>query len=209
MKKIISVLLLTMLALFAFASCGASDDKKNDEGNNDNNPGGGNAAVSYTVTVFDGETPISGAKVSIVDAMSGNKKFFDTNENGVVTFTPESEGGVYSVTLVSAPGYTLTGLTAKSFDENNKVTFNLAVAEDDNKVTYTIYVKDTEGDLLEGVIVQMCIKGGACKPIGATDSEGKVTCREIEADWQAQITGYSEYYDFDENRTVTIIIELK
>lgn len=90
--------------------------------------------------------------------------------------------------------------------------------ENDGQVTYTIIVKDSDGNPVSGTMVQICVagEGGACYPImQRTDAEGKTSVTRDADNFKAKIlsitSGYSEveagaYHDFDENNIATIVV---
>ena len=133
--------------------------------------------------------------------VDGKKEFLTTDANGKATFTAE-KGVKYMANLADVEGMK----NPLSFNKDNNLVINVEKGSDDTKnITYTIYVVDASGAPVEGVMVQMCVVGGACKPVGTTDADGKVVVNEDDSHWQAQITGESDYYDFDSNNSVTMV----
>lgn len=60
-------------------------------------------------------------------------------------------------------------------------------------VTYTVYVKDSEGSAVVGAFVQLC-EGENCQFPIATDSEGKAVFTCAEGAWQATVDVDNEKY---------------
>ena len=203
MKKIL-LMLISILTALSLVSCG--DGGANDGGKENNDGEHQNNTVTYTITVLDADTPVVGANVFFMKVSDGGKKFVTTDSFGKATFTAD-KGVMYMGGILSASGYTGIDTTPQTFPADKNLTINLSAAEDSDKETYTIYVKDSAGEPVAGIKVQMCIKGGQCKPVGTTDAEGKIVVLESDAEWQAQITGESEYHDFDSDNTVIIIVE--
>lgn len=64
-------------------------------------------------------------------------------------------------------------------------------------VTYTVYVKDSEGSAVVGAFVQLC-EGENCQFPVATDSEGKAVFTCAEGAWQATVDVDNEKYVHDD-----------
>lgn len=197
MKKIF-ILILALLTALCFVACEKEEEGNNDQGGNEENLP---TTVTYTVKVMNGETPISGAKVSIVNLMTEDKKLVTTDANGVATY--EAEAGMYSAELFTVPGVTDFDRTPKTFDATKLITFDLA-PENVELITYTIYVKDENGNPIDGVQVQIC--DTVCRTPKTTDSNGMATDSVPAGNWKAQLTDVDGYHYFDENNTVTIVI---
>lgn len=208
MKKIL-ILLLALITVFSFISCdkeeGADGEGENDQQAENGNQGGEQSRkVTYTVKVLDGTTGVQGVQISIVNVMDGRKKLVTTDASGTATYTADE--GIYNASIFSAPGYDEFDKTAKPFGADNTLTFILSTEEEEEKIAYTIYVKDSAGNPVVGLNVQIC--DDVCRMPVVTDSEGRAVDYAPEGGWRAQITGQDGvYHSFDANNTVTIIYD--
>lgn len=64
-------------------------------------------------------------------------------------------------------------------------------------VTYTVYVKDADGNAMAGVLVQFCDDANVCKLPVTTDAEGKVTVTYAPANYHVSITVVPEGFTAD------------
>lgn len=82
-------------------------------------------------------------------------------------------------------------------------------------VTYTVYVKDANGQGVAGVKVRLQNNNSYTVVREVTDQSGRVTFEIAESDWQAvlaeAVPGYSntveQTYAFDANREATIVLQ--
>ncbi len=199
MKKLLMLILtLTLLAssMLVLASCDGGEETPEE------------TEVTYTITVKDQyDQPVAGVMVKMGD------KYLSTDANGKITVKKEKAD--YKVTVFEVPEEFEKNSSEFSFDSNNNVTVVLQnsiapVA----KVTYTIYVKDTAGNPVEGARVQVCIIDGNCVPGPFTDAAGKATIEVAEDDYKAKLMiapeGYKSndtYFDFNSAKEATIVIE--
>ena len=198
MKKILALILSLVLAL-SLASCDSGND------------GGEEKDTTYTVTVLDNGAGVAGVQISFENKTADEKQLVTTDENGVATYTTETTEGEWTAQIFGvskADKYKYPDLdtdTKHSFDSEGNLTLN--IGKEVVKVTYTIYVKDASGAAVEGVAVQIC--DTSCMKPRSTDAEGKVTYTVNAGNWKAQLTGdeTGTYYYFDDNNTVTIVIE--
>lgn len=200
MRKLF-LMLVCVFTILALVACGGGETPGEDNG-------GGNESKDkvYTITLVDGTAPIEGATVSFLNVGAGTKSMVQTDAAGKATFTDTTGTAVIKANVVSVTGYTVDMSKLYSFDSNGNLTVNLAPEVDNSKVTYTIYVVDQNGDPVEGVQVQIC--ADTCRAPKTTDGEGKATDRaDASKNWKAQITGETEYHEFDSDRTVTIVVE--
>lgn len=61
-------------------------------------------------------------------------------------------------------------------------------------VTYTVYVKDADGNAMAGVLIQFCDDANVCKLPVATDAEGKVVVTYAPANYHVSVTVVPEGY---------------
>lgn len=224
LKKTLSLLLVLALALgttLCLGACGGNGNNGGNSGDNtgDNGSGSNDGKVTYTVTVLDGTTPVSGVKVQIVNKDTEAKKIVTTDADGKATMTDVA--GRYEAALFYASGYSDYDKSFKDFGADNSLTFNLESDSDDEGegYTYTIYLKDQNGAPISGVRVQICEE--LCKAPVLTDAEGKAVYTDIDsASFKAQITsaveGYEEpaggwgaKYSFNSDFEVTITLTTK
>lgn len=64
-------------------------------------------------------------------------------------------------------------------------------------VTYTVYVKDADGNAMAGVLIQFCDDANVCKLPVATDAEGKVTVTYAPANYHVSVTVVPEGFTAD------------
>ena len=64
-------------------------------------------------------------------------------------------------------------------------------------VTYTVYVKDADGNAMAGVLIQFCDDANVCKLPVTTDAEGKVTVTYAPANYHVSVTVVPEGYTAD------------
>lgn len=169
LKKILSVVLMIsmMVSALALSSCGKDkDDNKNDGANNNTN----NNNNVYTVTVVDGDNnPVAGVSVMV---SAKNYETLTTNSEGKITFESPNGGG--DVMIMSTPaGYDAESKSV-SFESGKKELTLTVTKQVSGKVTYTVTVKDQEGNPVSGVGVQMC-PGGACMGDVPTNANGEAT----------------------------------
>ena len=134
-----------------------------------------------------------------------------TDENGVAIYTTETTEGewtaqIFGVSKADKDKYPeLDKETKHTFDSDGSLTLN--IGKEIEKVIYTIYVKDASGAAVSGVKVQICAE--MCLAPKTTDSEGKATYTVDLGEWKAQLTGdeTGTYHYFDDNNTVTIVVE--
>lgn len=205
MKKIL-LLILSLLTALSLASCGGN----NPEGPEGEGEGGDNPAnqKTYTITVLDGTSPVSGATVCFLDVMTNQKKMVKTGADGKAMHTAEV-GTTYIGCVVSVPDKSEFNEknVDKQFDSNGNLTINIGSSDESGLLTYTIYVKDKNGNPQAGIKLQIC-QGTECKPIPeATDADGKVIVKEREGDWEAKVFGEENGEPFNSDRVATIIIE--
>lgn len=98
-----------------------------------------------------------------------------------------------------------SGTTLPSTDNSEPTT----EPTDDGKVTYTVIVKDSEGNPVVGVYVQICKENATCFMPVATDDNGVATWRlEDASDYYgcvtADVEGVSKVY-FKDNYEVTLV----
>lgn len=151
MKRILAfVLVVCMLSsMLMLTSC--NRDKGNDNNDNDNKT----SQNTYTVTVVDGDNkPVAGVGVMIPTTTFSTVM---TDANGKISF--ESESSDVKVMIMSVPtGYDKPKSVQTPFPVGSKeltLTVNKTVVVD-NTVSYTVTVKDQNGEAVEGVKVQLC-----------------------------------------------------
>lgn len=197
MKKILALILSLTLAL-PLASCDSGD-------------GGEEKEITYTVTVLDNGAGVDGVQISFENKVADEKKLVTTDENGVATYVTKTTEGewtaqIFGVSKADKDKYPeLDKDTKHTFDSEGKLTLNIGKVEE--KVTYTIYVKDASGAAVSGVKVQICAE--MCLTPKTTDSEGKATYTVDAGEWKAQLTGdeTGAYHYFNDNNTVTIVVD--
>lgn len=64
-------------------------------------------------------------------------------------------------------------------------------------VTYTVYVKDADGNAMAGVLIQFCDDANVCKLPVTTDAEGKVTVTYAPANYHVSVTVVPEGFTAD------------
>lgn len=64
-------------------------------------------------------------------------------------------------------------------------------------VTYTVYVKDADGNAMADVLIQFCDDTNVCKLPVTTDAEGKVTVTYAPANYHVSVTVVPEGYTAD------------
>ena len=148
-KKILTlVLVLGMLvSMLALTSCNKDkEDGKNDDADNKTNEN------TYTVTVVDGDNnPVAGVGIMI----STTYDTLTTDANGKITFESENAGA--TVMIMSVPsGYEDPKSAAVGFSSGSKELTLTVKKIVKTTVTYTVTVKDQNGDAVSGVTVQLC-----------------------------------------------------
>lgn len=197
MKRILSlVLALLMLACcaVAFISCGDNGD---DTGK-----------LTYTVTVKDQNgDPVKNAQLVFVVRGTDEKALVKTDASGVATY--ETADATVDVQIMQASGY--------NFDKTKTYTFtagqlNITLEKpSEEKETYTVYVKDSEGNAVAGAKVHICKADneGFCLDPEETDAEGKATFEvAVGSKWKAKFVDGNEYVSFEDgSKEVTLIQE--
>jgi len=224
-KRIITLLLaLTLLAvpMLALTSCAGDDTDCTDHIDADVN---GKCdycekvlGYVYTVTVVDASgAPIADAKVDLfLDGIAPLNKTTSTGSDGKAYFTLDKTGNYYAKVTEAPSGYEVSSVGVKLVD--NAATVTLAAAAVDP--TYTVYVKNTAGEAISGVGVQICSisdDGIGCLMPKPTDAEGKIESVLPEDRYKAILVsvpeGYvkpADYVNFEEGSyTLTITIELE
>lgn len=176
LRKILSLILVICMlgAMLTLTAC-----KKDDDDTPSTNGGGDNNQTTdktYTVTIVDGDNnPVEGVKLVM------------TNENSYPTATTGADGkasalfseGTVSVMITTVPsGFVkpekVSGIYHAVFPEGTtELTITLG-KEVSNKVTYTVKVVDQNGDVVEGIDVQICYDG-ICAAAVPTDENGEIT----------------------------------
>ena len=173
-----------------------------DEPDNGGNPGSTetqDTKVTYVVNVVD-ENGTGVKDVRIEFIMEEMPLVYKTDENGKSSFTTKKE--VTGVAIKSIPnGYESDKVgKALSFDGENSIKITLKKLPD-----FVIKVVDNEGNLVEGVQVQMCDEEGSCRMPKTTGADGVATYGYEAGSFHAQLTvvpeGYtvedaSAYYEF-------------
>ena len=169
----------------------------------------------YTVTVVDASgAPIANAKVDLfLDGIAPLNKTASTGSDGKITFTLDKTGNYFAKVTEAPSGYEVSSVGVKLVDGAATVTLAAAVVNP----TYTVYVKDTAGNAIADVAVQICALSGACQIPKPTDAEGKIESRLPEDSYKALIVsvpeGYvkpADYIMFESGSyTLTITLELE
>ncbi|MBE6547409.1 MAG: hypothetical protein E7667_00825 [Ruminococcaceae bacterium] len=173
--------------------------------------------VDYTVTVVDEEgNVVSGVMIQVCIKNSTCLTPVVTDANGVATFSIEKRDD-YQAKIFRAEGY--------EYDENyvdfgtsTSVEITVSAKNDDpvdEKVDYTVTVKDDKGNAVADVMIQVCIKNSTCLTPKTTDANGVVTFSlEEREDYQAKIfrapEGYEyseDYVDFGANTAIELNVE--
>ena len=164
----------------------------------------GDGKVDYVVTVKDEDgNAVGGATVVIYLNGLSERGENVTDAEGKVTFRLKE--GNYSAAVVDAPAeYT--------FDEEMvALTNNAATITVEKLPAYTIYVKDTNGQAIAGVSVQLCTDTD-CRSPKTTDAEGKVVYYDVEATYKAKVLDAAGYvldneYHYLVDGVVTIVLQ--
>ncbi len=91
-----------------------------------------------------------------------------------------------------------SGTTAPTTDPTTEPTTE---PTDDGKVTYTVIVKDSEGNPVSGVYVQVCKENATCYIPVETDANGVATWRLEEAsDYYGSITSAPEVKEYFQSK---------
>ena len=220
-KRILALLLVLSLGacmIFGMTSCTEPEtpedpctehvddnkDGKCDKCEADVEPAG-DGKVDYVVTVTDEEgNPVEGATVVIYLNGLVERGEETTGADGKATFRLKEDS--YSAAVVDAP-------VEYTYDEEAKVNLvnNAATIRVEQLPTYTIYVKDANGQAVVGASVQLCTDTD-CRSPKTTDAEGKVVYYDVEATYKAKVLsadGYvldGEYHPLS-NGTVTIVLQ--
>lgn len=168
-KKILTVVLVIAMTVSALALTSCKKDKNNDDKTNNS---GNNTTVTdntYTVTVVDGDNnPVAGVQIMI----STTFDTLTTDANGKITFESENGG---SVMIMSVPaGYKDPKSEEISFATGSKSLTLTVEKKTSSKVTYTVTIKDQNGDAVVGANVQMC-PNGTCMAAVPTNANGEAT----------------------------------
>lgn len=221
-KRIITLLLaLTLLAapMLALTSCAGDDTDCTDHIDADVN---GKCdycekvlGYVYTVTVVDASgAPIANAKVDLfLDGIAPLNKTTSTGSDGKASFALDKTGNYFAKVTEAPSGYEISSVGVKLVDNAATVTLAAAVVDP----TYTVYVKNTAGEAISGVGVQICALSGACQLPKNTDAEGKIESELPEDGYKALIVsvpaGYvkpADYIMFESGSyTLTITLELE
>ena len=220
-KRIITLLLaLTLLAvpMLALTSCAGDDTDCTDHIDADVN---GKCdycekvlGYVYTVTVVDASgAPIADAKVDLfLDGIAPLNKTTSTGSDGKASFTLDKTGNYYAKVTEAPEGYNVP-------EDKVQLVNNAASITLTQNPTYTVYVKNTAGEAVSGVGVQICALSGACQLPKNTDAEGKIESKLPEDGYKALIVsvpaGYVKpagdaYVMFESGSyTLTITLELE
>ena len=216
-KKILSLILVLSLGLcmvLGFTACGdpeeaddpctsCSDEDK--DGKCDKcGETVGDGKVDYTVTVKDEDgNAVEGATVVIYLNGVSERGEAVTDDEGKVTFRLKE--GSYSAAVVDASAEYL-------YDEDEKIalTGNAATITLELTPSYTIYVKDANGQAIVGASVQLCTEND-CRAAKTTDAEGKAVYYDVEDTYKAKVLEADGYvldgeYHYLTNGTVTIVL---
>ena len=240
-KKIVMLLLalaLCVAPVLALTSCGGEECTKHVDGNDDlkcDNCGDAMDCTEhvdadtdgkcdycekvlgyvYTVTVTDADgNPIANANVDLfLDGVAPLNKTTSTGADGKVSFTLDKIGNYFAKVTEAPAGYIISASGVKL--ENNAATITLNASV--QNPTYTVYVKNTAGEAISGVAVQICSLSGACQLPKVTDEEGKIESALVEDGYKALIIsvpqGYvkpADYINFEsDSYTLTITLELE
>ncbi len=173
LKKILSVILLACMLVGVLALTGCKEEEP--PVNPDN---GGTDESGYVVTVLDTDgKPVAGVKLMITNSKDAFHNG-ETGNDGRMSADITGEG--LGVVIVNTPsGYikpaAVSGLFHAVFPEGSKqVTITLEKEAVEAKTTYTVVIKDQNGDAVEGVTLQLCY-GGSCYPTPATNANGTTT----------------------------------
>ena len=176
MKKILSMILaftLLLSSMFLLASCGKDKGKNegnSNEGGTENDNGGATEKVDYIVKVVDQNgDAVADAEITLYVGPQANE--LKTDKDGVAKFNTAPVSVPVDAILESVPRefYTISGEDEKRFaGDSYSVTFTVT-----KKDAYTVNVKDTFGNAVAGVTVQICA-GDTCSPFTkVTDSNGE------------------------------------
>ena len=169
-------MLLVLTMLFAVTACQQPDNTDTPGGGSTDTPGGGSTdtpgggstdtptTVDYTVYVQDTNgTPISGVYVQVcTDAGCRLPKATDSTGKAVFTFAPDN----FKAQLSSVPTGFLGDTTVKYAMVNNTAVITL-----EPLATYTVMVKDQNGQAVAGAVVH---HAGVAAPV-TTDASGLAT----------------------------------
>lgn len=230
---ILSIVLIMLLTVTLFA-CTPDDsgngDNNNDTGINDDANGGSNTGnqdddkETYTFILKDTEyNAVEGASVRInVNGADGEVKI--TDENGKAEFKVIKNAVAVFVEVIELPD--LYEMDATSFAFMNGKTLTItSVAKQD---VYTIKVVDQDGNVVEGVELQLCF-GSICLENATTKANGTAvwtvagldvanayaSVKRLPADYSLKdgeilnetgITNYTHYDDFDADNLLVIEI---
>ena len=184
MKILALVLALAMMTCF-LAACGkdnqTDDNKANDKGSvtepNTTEPQGtepdgsepsttpDDGKKEYKITVTDSNgNPMSGVLVQICKEGSTCFTPTRTNDQGVATWRLDEGADYYGTVSSSEPG-----MPKEYFVDKTEVTL---VYEIETKKEYKIVVKDSDGNPVSGVLVQVCKEGSTCFTPTRTNDDG-------------------------------------
>ena len=188
-KKILSIFLaLTLVFTFGtlLTSCGG-DTECTEHADNDTDgkcdtcgatvetEGGDDGKSAYTVTVKDANgAPVAGAVLTLTTRNYTSAEI-TTDAEGKATASLKAIGYV-KVKVISVPDGYVRPIAEVEFDEGKtELTISIAL---DARIAHTITLTDSNGNVLSGVLVQIC-EGGVCQTPVATDANGKAVIRFI------------------------------
>ena len=206
------VVIIPIVLIIALGGKGNETPNDGKDDTNGSSQDGGEQSdekIRYTVTVVDQDgNPVEGVTVAFVAGTSIPIPF-KTDEEGVSSYNTNKKVTDAVVTAIPS-GYTYDKLDQKLyFDANHNIKITVNKLPD-----FVIKVVDEEGNLVEGVTVQMCDEGGSCRLPKVTDENGEAFYGYENGTFHAQLTevpeGYTvddpaAYYDFD-NYIATITL---
>lgn len=174
LKRVLLLLLVLTLAVASVFSLASCDNTDNGDDSGDGGKENKGDSVTYTVVVKDeAGNAISGATVSIT--YDGVEKVTKkaTDENGKVTYTANAAAKVgVMATVNSVPtGYKKPAVSKNIEFASGSDTLTVVVESLD---TYTVTVKDQNGDAVSGIKIQLCFGEELCLKAESANSEGKV-----------------------------------
>lgn len=190
MKKIIA-LMLALMTVFAFVSCGGDDEGEGADSQQ--------KAYSYSVKIMAGTTPIVGAKVDLRNASADVKKLIETDVNGEAAYTSTTEiSGAWVAKITSIPdvyGVAKDEYLGKEYTlTNGSVTVEFAQVE---LPKFEIKVVDQNGDAVAGVKIQLC-SGEICNVPRDTNDAGVAEFDYAVGDYTAKIFSLPDGYSVDD-----------